>query len=203
MRIDDQERKRLIDEWACPDCGEDLMFASHTNCPTVIRIQDRVTNRQSQVTQTAKDMIGAGSKASNPKDIVGSDKLPMSLVPGSLKAYATLGFLEGMLKYGLVNWREVGVRASIYMDALERHYEKFKNGEWEDKTTGVPHLASMLACIGIIIDSYENGNLTDDRPKQAPTSELIDRLEANVKRLKALHADKNPKHYTHQPKDPK
>lgn len=138
-------------------------------------------------------------KPSNPKDMIGSTKLPMSLVPGSMKAYAALGYLEGMLKYGLVNWREAGVRCSIYMDALERHYEKFKNGEWEDKQTGVPHLASMLACIGIIIDAHTAGKLTDDRPKQAPVGALIDSFEEKVKHLQKLHADKNPHHWIHEP----
>lgn len=136
------------------------------------------------------------TKPSNPKDIIGSDKLPLSLVPGTSKAYQALGHLEGMLKYGLVNWRECGVRTSIYLDALERHYEKFKNGEWADPVTRVPHLGSMLACIGIIVDAYESGKLIDDRPKQAPVSRLIDECGDIVKHLKELHKDKNPHHYT-------
>lgn len=138
------------------------------------------------------------TKPSNPKDLIGSTKLPLSLVPGTSKAYQALGHLEGMLKYGLVNWRECGVRASIYMDALERHYEKFKNGEWEDPQTLVPHLGSMLACIGIIVDAYECGKLVDDRPKQAPVGPMIDRMEANVRHLHEMFKDKAPHHYTHE-----
>ena len=138
------------------------------------------------------------SKPSNPKDLIGSTKLPLSLVPGTSKAYQALGHLEGMLKYGLVNWRECGVRASIYMDALERHYEKFKNGEWADPETQVPHLGSMLACIGILVDAYECGKLVDDRPKQAPVGPMIDRMEANVRHLHEMFRDKAPYHYTHE-----
>lgn len=136
------------------------------------------------------------SKLSNPKDVIGCDKLPMSMVPGTAKAYAALGHLEGTLKYGLVNWREAGVRTSIYLDALERHYEKFKNGEWEDPKTTVPHLGSMLACINIIIDAYECGKLIDDRPKTAPVSALIDKFGEKVKHLKELFKDHKPKHWT-------
>jgi hypothetical protein len=135
-------------------------------------------------------------KPSNPKDIIGSDKLPVSLVPDTAIAYATLGHLEGMLKYGLVNWRECGVRTSIYLDALGRHIAKFKNGEWEDPTTGVPHLGSALACINIIIDAYECGKLVDDRPKSAPVASLIDRFTAKVVHLKTLFKDHHPHHYT-------
>lgn len=145
-------------------------------------------------------MARVKSKPSNPKDMIGSDKLPMSLVPGSLKAYAALAFLEGMLKYGLVNWREAGVRSSIYMDAIDRHMEKFKNGEWADADTRVPHLASVIACCGIVLDAHLCGKLVDDRPKQAPVAKLIDELGDTVVHLKKLFADRNPKHYTHEPK---
>lgn len=136
------------------------------------------------------------AKPSNPKDIIGSDKLPMGLVPDTVIAYASLGFLEGMLKYGLVNWRAMGVRISIYMDACKRHLAKFQNGEWEDPQTKVPHLASALACIGIILDAHVSGKLEDDRPLCSPTAELIDSLSENVKHLKKLHGDKDPFHYT-------
>lgn len=135
-------------------------------------------------------------KPTNPKDLIGTDKLPLSLVPQTAIAYQALGHLEGNLKYGLVNWREAGVRFSIYMDALLRHAFKLHNGEWEDPDTKVPHLASMGACINIIIDAYESGKLIDDRPKPAPASQVIDRLSGVVKHLRQLFKDKDPVHYT-------
>jgi hypothetical protein len=67
------------------------------------------------------------TKPTNPKDAIGTEKLPMHLIPGSAKATMALAFLEGALKYGKYNWRVAGVRASIYLDAMERHLEKFKN----------------------------------------------------------------------------
>lgn len=45
-------------------------------------------------------------KSTNPKDIIGSDKLPLHLVPFSAIAYECLAYLEGALKYGRANWRK-------------------------------------------------------------------------------------------------
>jgi hypothetical protein len=136
--------------------------------------------------------MGLESKLSNPKDLIGSDKVPLSLVPGTTKAYLALAHLEGDIKYGRSNWREAGVRTSIYLDALERHIEKFKAGEWEDATTRVPHLANALACISIIVDAHECGKLNDDRPKSAPVPAVIDRLSGVVKHLKDLFKGSKP-----------
>jgi hypothetical protein len=79
------------------------------------------------------------SKPTNPKDAIGSTKLPLNLVPDSLTAYAALSFAEGASKYGSYNWRVAGVRASIYKAALERHLKKWWNGEECDPKTKVPY----------------------------------------------------------------
>jgi len=135
-------------------------------------------------------------KPSNPKDIIGSTKVPLNLVPASTMAYLAVGHLEGHLKYGLVNWREVGIRMSVYLDALQRHIKKMSDGnEWEDQVTKVPHIASALCCLSIICDAYEGGNLIDDRPKAAPASDIIDRMSENVKHLQTLFGDKKPIDY--------
>jgi hypothetical protein len=136
------------------------------------------------------------AKASNPKDLIGSDKLPLDLVPDTVTAYLALGFLEGVLKYGKVNWRQCGVRASIYIAANRRHMAKWIGGEEVDPVTKVPHLASAMACIGIIVDAQAAGMLVDDRPlRGCDTSAFIDGLTDTVKHLKALFADKDPVHY--------
>lgn len=138
-------------------------------------------------------------KPSNPKDMIGSNKVPMSLVPASAVAYCALGMMEGMLKYGMTNWRECGVSARIYVDAAHRHLAKYFNGEWADKDTKVPHLASAMACIAILIDAHECNKLTDDRPLQAPVSDTIDRLSENVKHLRELFKNEHPHHHTFDP----
>lgn len=136
------------------------------------------------------------TKESNPKDAIGVTKVPMHLVPGSAKAYLAMAFLEGALKYGKYNWRVAGVRSSIYLDAMERHYEKYKNGEDIDPLTRVPHLASVMACCAIILDAKLVDKLTDDRPPRADVSTLLDNLAEHVQYLKELYEGETPHQYT-------
>lgn len=147
-------------------------------------------------------------KPSNPKDIVGSNKLPLDLVPTVTRGLCALGHMEGALKYGLVNWREAGIKLSIYLGALERHIEKLKGGEWADPATRVPHLGNALACLSIIADAAYSGQLIDDRPKPTSgypdtvdlpgamsSSDIIDSFGAVVVHLKGLFGDKCPTDY--------
>ena len=127
----------------------------------------------------------ATHKASNPKDVIGSGKAPLSLVPASLRAGAAMAFMEGALKYGRFNWRLAGVRASIYYDALNRHMDAWFNGEETDPGSGLPHLYKAAACIAILIDAVEIGKLVDDRAPYADMDSLYAELADEVLRLKA------------------
>lgn len=136
-------------------------------------------------------------KQSNPKDLVGSSKLPLHLWPTTATAMGSLGLLEGLLKYGRSNWRESGVRASIYVDACKRHLDAWFEGEEAAPDSGVPHLANALACLAIVVDAQAAGKLVDDRQYNgAGYRALVESLTPHVERLKALHADKDPTHYT-------
>lgn len=136
-------------------------------------------------------------KLTNPKDDIGSTKLPMGIVPSTIQAHVALSFLEGALKYGRYNWRIAGVRASIYADALQRHFAKWWNGENVDKKTRVRHLASIIASAGILLDAELSGKLNDDRPPASPEmGKLIDESEEVVKHLLELFKDHKPKQYT-------
>jgi hypothetical protein len=135
-------------------------------------------------------------KDTNPKDAIGSTKLPLNLVPSTLQAYAAVSFAEGASKYGAFNWRIAGVRASIYVAALQRHLMKWFNGEECDPKTKVPHLASVIACAGIILDARSCGKLTDDRPPAVDMERLIAELEDVVKHVYGLHAHMQPHHNT-------
>jgi hypothetical protein len=135
-------------------------------------------------------------KPTNPKDAVGSTKLPLDLVPDTLEVFAALAFAEGASKYGAYNWRASGVRASIYRAALDRHLKKWWNGENVDPKTKVPHLASVMACAGIILDADAMGKLTDDRPPKVDLGKLIEEHEAIVAHLYKLHDGMNPTHHT-------
>lgn len=139
----------------------------------------------------------ADGKDTNPKDTIGATKLPLDLVPDTAIAYMALAFLEGALKYGRYNWRVAGVRWSIYQSAFERHRMKVANGEWADPKTKVPHLASMMACLAIILDAHTCGKLIDDRPPRClPVSGLIDGMAHDVAYLKELFKDCTPHQYT-------
>jgi len=136
-------------------------------------------------------------KPTNPKDVIGSGKLPMELVPSIMVTEAATAFFEGACKYGRYNWRVAGVRSSIYKAALDRHIAKWWNGEDCDATTRVRHLANALACIGIILDAECSGKLTDDRPPAQPElPEHIDQAAGTIKHLKELFKDHDPYQYT-------
>jgi dATP/dGTP diphosphohydrolase len=136
-------------------------------------------------------------KPTNPKDIVGSDKVPLHLWPATATALGSLGLLEGALKYGRSNWRAVGVRASIYYDACSRHLNKWFEGEELDPDSGLPHLAHALACLAIIVDAKAADMLNDDRAYPGGYVNYIEAvLTPHVKRLKDKYADRHPTHYT-------
>ena len=140
---------------------------------------------------------GALDKASNPKDVIGSDKLPLHLWPTTATAMGCIGLLEGAVKYGRLNWRHTGVRASIYVDACKRHLDAWMEGENVAPDSGVPHLANALACLAIIVDAQAAGKLTDDRSYNgAGYRKLVEELTPHVPRLKKAHADRKVHHYT-------
>lgn len=135
-------------------------------------------------------------KDTNPKDAIGSGKLPLHLWPATASALGSLGLLDGMLKYGRSNWRVAGVRASIYVDAAKRHLDKWFEGQDNDADSGLPHFAHALACLAILVDAQAAGKLNDDRMVAGGYLEMLDALTSHVARLKALHAAKDPRHYT-------
>ena len=135
-------------------------------------------------------------KPTNPKDAIGSDKLPLHLWPETATLYGCLGLLDGALKYGRSNWRETGVRTTIYVDALRRHVNAWLEGEDFDPDSGVPHLAHALACLAILVDAQAAGKLNDDRAYPGGYRALVEEMTPHVKRLKEKHKDKSPKHWT-------
>lgn len=135
-------------------------------------------------------------KPSNPKDIIGSKKLPLHLVPLTAIAWECLAFLEGVLKYGRSNFRIVGVRSSIYYDAARRHIDSWFEGEDIDPESGLPHLAKARACLGVLIDAQAAGKLNDDRMVRGGYAQTVAEATPHVARLMELHAGKNPQHLT-------
>lgn len=144
---------------------------------------------------SAPDNTGAG-KPTNPKDILGSRKLPLHLWPTTATALGCLGFLNGALKYGRANFRAIGVRASVYYDACRRHMDAWFEGEECDPDDGVPHMAAALACLAIIVDAQAAGKLNDDRAYPIDYRAFVDRATEHVPRLQEHHKGRDPVHYT-------
>ena len=145
---------------------------------------------------TKKQQENNATKETNPKEAIGSNKLPMHLWPTTATAYGCIGLLNGALKYGRSNFRPTGVKASIYYDALRRHFDAWWEGEEVDPDDLVPHLAAAMADMAILIDSICAGTFVDDRAYKIDYRKTVDLLTPHVQRLKELHKDKNPKHYT-------
>lgn len=137
--------------------------------------------------------MSTDKKSTNPKDRAATARLDLSLFPATARAYGALAMTEGDLKYGGYNYRVAGVNASTYYAAAGRHLDDWYNGEEVDRKTGVPHLASALACIAVIIDAVECKKLNDDRPPIAPYRELLTEFEEKVKHLQKLFPEGEPR----------
>lgn len=135
-------------------------------------------------------------KPSNPKDLIGSNKIPMHLWPETATVLGALAMMEGALKYGRSNFRAIGVRYSIYIDALRRHTAALFEGEDTDPDSGLPHLAHILACAAILVDAGAANQLEDDRMYPGGYRKFINELTPHVKRLKEKYKDMSPQHFT-------
>jgi len=138
----------------------------------------------------------AATKPTNPKDAIGSDKVPMHLWPQTATVWGVLGMLDGATKYGRSNWRATGVRASIYYDAIVRHLTAWFEGEDIDPDSGLPHMAHLLASAAIIVDAIAAGRFRDDRMARGGYRALIDEATPHVARLKEKNAASQPHHFT-------
>ena len=109
----------------------------------------------------------------NPKDSIGITKPNLNLVPPVANIIESVVMGLGAKKYGPYNWRESGVKASIYVAAAQRHLAQWLDGETTDPESGVSHLAHVRACIGIMLDADSIGKLIDDRPPKGASASVI------------------------------
>ena len=123
-------------------------------------------------------------QGTNPKDLLGIKKVQLNLVPASSTIYQALAMEDGAVKYGPFNWRTKKVKASIYVAAAIRHIQAWFDGEENASDSGKPHLGHALACLGILADAKETGNLADDRPVPGPAAKLIATWEQKKKENK-------------------
>jgi hypothetical protein len=145
------------------------------------------------------------TKPTNPKDAVGIRKAPMSTVPANVLAEVGVGLLEGATKYGRHNYREAGVRSSVYYDAALRHLFSWWEGEDIDPDTvnpddpeggeGLNHITKAICALVVFRDAQLNGKVTDDRPPRVP--QFYPRLNKVAAAIIDKNAHIKPKHYTH------
>ena len=119
------------------------------------------------------------SKLSNPKDLVGVLKVPMSTVSAPVLAEISLGMLEGACKYGRHNYRMVGVRSSVYYDATMRHLMAWWEGQDIDPASGLHHVTKAITSLVVLRDAMLHGMCDDDRPPSLSV-DFIDALPRNA-----------------------
>lgn len=135
-------------------------------------------------------------KETNPKDAAAVTRIPLWLCSPIAKAAWAVAQFAGFVKYGGWNWRIAGVKASVYLSALERHADAWKSGEEYDPIDGTHHLANIMACAAILLDAKAAGKLVDDRPPSVGIRKTYSALEGVMRALREQYADRNPRHYT-------
>lgn len=100
----------------------------------------------------------------NPKTVLGLRKPPTHAIPPVALLHLGGAMADGEAKYGLMNWRQKRVSASVYYDAAMRHLLAWWDGEDSASDSGCHHLAHVMACMSILLDAEANKTLNDDRP---------------------------------------
>lgn len=110
----------------------------------------------------------------NPKSLQGAKKFSLRYLPLSANIAVNQAFEDGAAKYGAANWREKGVAATVYVDAALRHImQYFDGGQKLAADSGVHNLGHAMACLAIIIDAEQEGQLIDDRPFSAKDTDAL------------------------------
>lgn len=146
------------------------------------------------VLDASPQCIPPETKLSNPKDIVGVRKAPMSTVSAAVLAEIGVAMLEGASKYGRHNYRAVGVRASVYYDATMRHVMDWWEGVDIDPDSGMHHITKAITSLVVLRDAMIQGKVEDDRPPKSV--EFYPELNRLAGVVLDRHKDKNPVHYT-------
>jgi hypothetical protein len=172
----------------------DLPRSCH-NTQCVYRTGWRAKNPDFAVAAQDAPSERVAPKPVNPKDGISATKLPLHLWPETASVLGSLALMEGMLKYGRLNWRGTEVRASVYVGALKRHLNEWMEGCDADAMSGLHPLAHALACLAIIVDAQAAGKLIDDRNYPGGYDALVREQTPHVARLVEMYADRDPPHH--------
>lgn len=122
-------------------------------------------------------------KPSNPKDVVGVRKAPLSTLSWPVVFEMGVGMMEGALKYGRHNYRDEGVCESTYLDAAMRHLAAHYEGEDIDPASGLPHITKALTSLMVLRDAQIQGKSKDDRPIRTVDQDWLGKLNQKASDL--------------------
>ena len=115
----------------------------------------------------------------DPKGAAGALKTPLGLIPPYAMEQTAWAHKLGAEKYGPFNWRDTGVCATTYVNAIMRHLNAWRDGEDLDQESGISHLAHVACSCNILLDAGYCRTLQDDRnttpqnfPETPPEPEL-------------------------------
>ena len=121
--------------------------------------------------------VGAiiGTEGTNPKASQGALKAPMGFSPITAIIEMETVMAGGAHKYGAYNFRDSPIDAMTYIGAIDRHFKLWQDGVDIDEESGQSHLAHIMACCALVIDSMHTEMLVDNRHK----SGLVDGILRN------------------------
>lgn len=185
----------------CKYCGKEVVytgllwihgFSRRTTCyflgdkvatpllenPQLKTIEDKGTYQDHQIKTEA-----------NPKQRFGDKKVAMGAACPVADIHESMAMMEGDWKYGWRNFRDTKVEAMTYIHSALRHIQCWAEGEEVADDSGVHHLGHARACLGILLDAQENGNLIDNR-KKGVFSNVLKRMEDWVAKRRKYYENK-------------
>jgi len=132
------------------------------------RTQSATTCSNYEADGDKEDTSAGVIKDTNPKEALGIKKVPTHYIPTGPLLELGLAMMEGGRKFGSHNYRDMGVKHSVYHDAIVRHLKAYWEGEDIDPDSGLHHLIKIMGCCVVMRDSMLMGNDIDDRPIRYP-----------------------------------
>lgn len=123
------------------------------------------------------------TKETNPKDALGTKKVPMSCLSAPVVMEMALGMMEGARKYGRHNYRVAGVRASVYYDAAMRHLMAYWEGQDIDPDSGISHVSKAMSALHVLRDAQLNGMCSDDRPPVYKNQQWVQEMNKKAEEI--------------------
>lgn len=157
------KRVSMLSQFLGRNVDEDRMVADHP-------ISNEMVDEDLPEDRPA---AGEGYPDNNPKTVMGLAKPGTHQIPPIAIYVMGEGMRDGEAKYGLMNWRENSVAASVYYDAIMRHLTAWWDGHNYAEDSGVHHLGHLMACAAILVDAMHGGNLIDNRPTSGPLAEYL------------------------------